>query len=140
MPSVLEWTCGQYMNADGPFIHEGRLGHLERIVDRHIVSVDGREDVDELLEVLVEDRELLLDAADIALQWADEREAELLQMYLREARSAYVVVEINDGKHEIQLRQSQEMVALIENEATSRDAPLSICARRARSALVCIRI
>ena len=115
--SVLEWTVSHYTDSNRYSMHEGRLGHLERIVDRHIVSLAGRDDTDELFEALAADRELLLDAADIALQWAGEREAELLQMYLREARSAYVVVEVNGGKHEIQLRQSQEMVALIESEA-----------------------
>ena len=115
--SVLEWTASQYTVADRPFIHEGRLGHLERLVDRHIVSLDGRDDTDELLEVLAADRDLLLDSADVALKWADERDAALLETYFGEARSAYVVVEINDGEHEIQLRQSQEMVALIESEA-----------------------
>ena len=117
LQSVLEWTVSQYTRADGYFLHAGRLGHLERIVDRHIVPVDGREELDELFDALVEDRELLLDAADVALRWADEHEAALLEMYFREARSAYVVVEINDREHEIQLRQSQEMVALIESEA-----------------------
>ena len=117
LPSVLEWTCGQYMSTNGFFIHEGRLGHLERIADCHVVPLDRREEPDDLLEALSEDRELLLDAADVALKWADERDAALLEMYFREARGEYMVVEIDDGKHEIQLRQSQEMVALIESEA-----------------------
>lgn len=115
--SVLEWTVSHYAGSDLYSIHEGRLGYLERIVDRHIVPLERRDDTDGLLEVLAADRELLLDAADVALQWTDEREAARLEMYFREARSAYAVVEINGGEHEIQLRQSQEMVALIESEA-----------------------
>ena len=117
LQSILEWTFSQYTHTDGFLIDDGRLGHLERIVDRQVVSVDGRDDPGELLEALAADRGLLLDAADIALKWAKEGEAGLLEMYLREARSAYVVVEVNDGKHEIQLRQSRETVALIESEA-----------------------
>ena len=91
LPSILEWTFSQYTHSDGLFLHDGRLGHLERIVDRHIVSVEGRDDPDELFEALAADRELLLDAADIALKWAKEGEAGLLEMYLicaRRARSA----------------------------------------------------
>ena len=116
LQSLLDWTVSQYASVDVWLTDQDKLGHLERIVDRHIVSMDGREEPDELIEVLVADRELLLDAADIALKWADERAAALLENYLCEARSAYCVVAIHDGKHEIQSRQPQEMIELVERE------------------------
>ena len=85
-----------------------------------IVGDYSRHDLHELRDALSADLDLLLDAADVALKWADDKEARRLERYLLEARSVYCVGTDSDDDYEIQYRQLEEMSELIEVEAPSR--------------------
>ena len=117
LPSLLGWTLDQYASMPGVLTDEDKLGHLERVVGRHIVSSGRRESLSEFSKALEADAALLLDAADIALKWASDHSAEVLEAYLREARSVYRVGTDADGYGALQRRQSEEMIDLVESES-----------------------
>ena len=117
LPSLLDWALNQYASMPGVLTDEGKLGHLERIVGRNIASSGRRDSLADFSMALGADAELLLDAADIALKWASDHSVEILEAYFVEARSVYRVGTDPDGYGELQLRQSEEMIELIETEA-----------------------
>ena len=117
--SLLEWTMRQFTINErfmNPDVDPRKLGILERLTDRTILSGDLRHYPPSLEQALSEDDHLHLDAVDVALRFARRDAAVILEAYLREARSAYCVGEDSAQQYELQSRQSEEMTLLIANE------------------------
>ena len=125
LPSLRDWTESEYASLTGArgSLHRRRvvsaekLRLLERRTDRQIMPDNSRRDPAEFRDQLTADRMLLLDAADMALSWADRYAADELESFLVDARSIYCVGTDTDGNYELQQRQSQEMIALVDSEA-----------------------
>ncbi|MXY09980.1 MAG: hypothetical protein F4Z00_11140 [Acidimicrobiaceae bacterium] len=114
----MDWTMNQYTSPGRTRTHEARLGRLERTIDRSVLPGDTRSALVFLRQALDSDDGLLLDAADVALTWASEDKAALLEAFSVEARSTYGVGVDEDDVYMIQRRQPEELSSLIETEAT----------------------
>ena len=117
-PSLLSWTLERYSSFGGAITDERRVGHLERTINRDLMPGSNRMNLADLGQGLAADDELLLDAADVALTWASDHEAALLEAFFVEARSTYSIGVDEDDVYMIQLRQPEELSRLIETEAT----------------------
>ena len=117
LPSLRDWTIAIYFDSGNHVLADARLKQLELRANRQITSDDNRSSQIEFEAILTADPILLIDAADLALKWADVWKAMGLEESLVTARSAYCVKTDDQKNYELQLRQSEEMVALIENEA-----------------------
>lgn len=118
-PSLLDWTVPRYASYvdDSWEIDLDRVRHLERVVDRWVFLNLLPPSLEFLHQRFSVDHDLLLQATDIALQWADDEDAGLLESYLAEARSVYCVGEDEDGAYQLQFRQSEELTELLRTEA-----------------------
>ena len=117
LPSLRDWTIARYFDSDDHVLADARLKQLELRANRQITPDDNRTSQIEFEDILTADPTLLLDAADLALNWADAWKAMALEADLVTARSAYCVKTDDQKNYELQLRQPEETVALIENEA-----------------------
>ena len=117
LPSLRDWTIARYFDSGNHVLADARLKQLELRANRQITPDDNRSSQIEFEAILTADPILLIDAADLALKWADVWKAMGLEASLVSARSAYCVKTDDQGNYELQLRQSEEMVALVENEA-----------------------
>ena len=116
-PLLRSWAIKMYSDSERGGIRLAKLTNLELLIDQQITP-DGLRSSDILFsDALTKDRTLLLNAIDVALRWADDTDAGILERFLVKARSEYCVGHDENGDYEIQLRQSQEMTALIETEA-----------------------
>ena len=116
-PLLRSWAIKMYSDSERGDIRLAKLTNLELLIDQQITP-DGLRSSDILFgDALTKDRTLLLDAIDVALRWADDTDAGILEHFLVKARSEYCVGHDENGDYEIQLRQPQEMTALIETEA-----------------------
>ena len=116
-PLLRSWAINMYLDAERDDIKLAKLTHLELSIDQQITP-DGLRSSGVLFgDALTRDRALLLDAVDVALRWADDTDASVLEQFLVTARSEYCVGHDENGNCEIQLRQPQEMTSLIETEA-----------------------
>ena len=119
-PSLLAWTMFQYTGVEQLVslgVYEDKVGLLERLTDKTVLPHDNRNSPILLRNTLSDDDELHLDAVDVALRFANRSEAWELETYLRDARSAYCVKQYEEGKYELQDRQSEQMSRLIDIEA-----------------------
>ena len=116
--SLLDWTFPWYVSLvdDSLEINLDRVRHLERVIDRWVFLNLVPPSPDFLHTRFSHDNDLLLQATDIALQWADDDDAALLESFLTDARSVYCVGEDEHGNYQLQRRQSEELGALIEVE------------------------
>jgi len=122
--SLLEWTMRQFTISDRfltPQLDQRKLGILERLTDRTILSGELRDYLPSLEQAFSEDDHLHLDAVDVALGFARIDDVVILETYLREARSAYCVGEDFAQRYELQYRQSEEMTRLLANETSQHD-------------------
>ena len=118
--SLLDWTFPWYVSLvdDSLEINLDRVRHLERVIDGWVVLNLVPPSLEFLHTRFSQDHDLLLQATDIALQWADDDDASVLESYLAEARSAYCVGTDGDGNFELQSRQSEELIKLMEAEGS----------------------
>ena len=116
-PLLRLWAVNMYLNSERDALDFTKLTELELLIDRQITPDRLRSSHSQFSDALTSDNALLLDAVDIALRRANDADASLLEQILVKARSAYCVGHDEDGGYEIQLRQPQEMTALIETEA-----------------------
>ena len=124
LSSLIEWLMSIYSESDHrrvPRMNRTRVSYLERITDRRIVDNYEEDDLDYLLEVLYDDSEFAINAADMALQWADSEAAADLEEYLVQARSIFCVRKGADDTFQIEYRQPRELSELVEMEARHSD-------------------
>ena len=117
--SLLDWTVPWYSSPvdDSWEINLDRVRHLERVIDRWVLLNVLPPSLEFLHERFSGDHDLLLQATDIALQWAEDDDAGVLESYLAEARSAYCVGTDENHTYQLQFRQSEEMTELLHTEA-----------------------
>ena len=117
--SLLDWTFPWYVSLvdDSLEINLDRVRHLERVIDRWVFLNLVPPSLEFLHTRFSQDHDLLLQATDIALQWAEDDDASLLESYLAEARVVYRVGKDEHGNYQLQLRQSEEITELFQTEA-----------------------
>jgi len=117
--SLLDWTFPWYVSLvdDSLEINLDRVRHLERVIDRWVFLNLVPPSPEFLNTRFSHDDDLLLQATDIALQWADDEDAGVLESYLAEARHIYCVGTDEDGNFQLQFRQSEEITELFQTEA-----------------------
>lgn len=120
LPSLLSWSLEHYTQwvMGVTLVNQDRLNRLERIIDLKVLPDGYRDDADGLQQILTANHTLHMQAIDIALRWADNEKATELATYLDEARSVYCVRRDEQGQHEVQYRQPEEMSELVDSEAT----------------------
>ena len=115
-PALRDFTVKMYLHSNGFEINRARLTRLELSINKQIIDGPLRTSTLQFSDALTQDDDLLLDAADFALRWATPEYAAAFELLLVESRSAYSVGRDSRGEYEIQMRQSQEMSELVENE------------------------
>ena len=120
LPSLLSWSLEHYTQwvMGVTLVNQDRLNRLERIIDLKVLPDGYRDDSDGLQQILTANNTLHMQAIDIALRWADNEKATELATYLDEARSVYCVRRDEQGQHEVQYRQPEEMSELVDSETT----------------------
>ena len=122
-PLLRTWAIDMYRESELNEIDYTKLTDLELSIDQQVTPDSRRVDASQFSTALTNDRVLLLDAVDIALGWADDADARLLEHFLKKARSEYCVGHDENGEYELQFRQTHEMTALIESEANQAGRP-----------------
>ena len=139
LPSLLTWITAHYS-----FVSKGKrhiaaepLNQLER-KRRQLFADDSLTDFAALERAMANDDMLLLDAIDVVLHkdwglrlYEDNSPADL-EAILKEGSSAYCVGQDENGHYEIQRRQPEEMILLVEG-ATSEQGRASDHLKRAWS-------
>lgn len=117
-PSLLDWTVGAYASPVGDSweIDLDRVRHLERVTDRWALLNMLPPSLEFLSTRFSVDDDFLLQATDIALQWAGDNDAEVLESYLADVRSVYCVGKDDNDDFQLQFRQSEEMTKLVQTE------------------------
>ena len=138
-PSLIDWTVALYASPvdDSWEINLDRIRHLERVIDCWVLLNMLPLSLEFLHTRFSVDHDLLLQATDIALQWADDDDAEVLESYLADARSVYCVGTDENQTYQLQFRQSEEMTELLQTEA---DQPERAADHLRRAWSKCFRI
>ena len=114
--SLRAWAEQQY--GDKPsgnhLVSRNRLLTLERKLRLQLVEDDNTR-LDDLLNAFATNEIFFVNALEIALQWANERSAKRLDIYLLEGGSHYCVATDEHGNYEFQRRQSEEMSQLADH-------------------------
>ena len=119
-PTLLDWSSAsfaQHLPMREKRVDRDKLGYAEILTNRNILSGGYRNSLPHLVDALSMDDKLHLDVIDIALGWVEDDAATLLEIYLRDSRSAYCVATDGDGTRVLQHRQPKELSELFDCEA-----------------------
>ena len=142
-PSLLDWAMEHYRRSlSGKRMPDRQLILRLEVRVRRTLPRKAKSDLKELARVFHSDHALFLSAIDFALQRMEyytfeDRTPEELERILEEAASEYCVGTDEDGHFQLQLRQSQKMIQLIQTEI---DQPERAAEHLRRAWAKCFRV